>query len=542
VVLRWNEILLQSLPSQPPRVPLARNMALVHVAMFDAVNAIDRSYTPYFAQVQASHGASQEAAAAQAAHDTLVALYPTRQTIFDAALAENLAGILPGRARQGVAIGQEVARQILTLRSNDGSSAIVTYTPPNNDPGQYQLTPPNFAPAANVHVGAITPFAIASSSQFRPPPPPALTSPEYAAAFNEVKALGSIDSTERTADQTQVGLLWRLPLTNHQVWNRIAQDQAVARDLSLPETARLFALLDMSMNDGLQTSNASKYHYVLWRPVTAIQRADEDGNPDTEADPTWTTLHPTTPPYPTYAGNASTIGAACATVLAGVFGGDAVPFQVHWDAYGFPSVTRSYPGFWAAADEMARSRVYGGIHFTFDNVAGQGIGRNVAHYVMDHYLLPRDDGGDDEPGDAVPTGGAILNVRNGAFDGHGGGVANGPVVVGAFGTAGGYDPSLLTLVERVLVNSQAQGSAGWVGDNGRGGALDNGLNATATVVNTTTQEYLASDGDGAVTVQGAGSGISIASGGAAGADLLTGIAATLASNVEDDLFDDLRRL
>jgi hypothetical protein len=394
VVLHWNELLLQSLPNQPPRVPMARNLALVHVAMFDAVNAIDRSYEPYFAHVHASHGASLEAAAAQAAHDTLAALYPSRQAIYDAALTEDLAGIPPGRARQGVAIGQEVARQILTLRGNDGASAVMTYTPPNTDPGQWQPTPPDFSAAANVQVPFITPFAVASSSQFRPGPPPALTSPEYAAAFNEVKALGSATGSTRTADQTQVGLLWRLPLTNQQVWNRIAQDVAETRGLSLTENARLFALLDMAMNDGLETSFGAKYYYTLWRPVTAIRRAGEDGNPATEADPTWTTLHPTTPPYPTYSGNAATIGAACATVLAGVLGSNDVPFVVHWDSYGFPGVTRSYAGFWAAADEEARSRVYGGIHFTFDNTAGQGIGMNVAHYVMDHFLLPREDGDD----------------------------------------------------------------------------------------------------------------------------------------------------
>src|SRR5262245_24524848 len=160
VVVHWNEVLLQSLTSQPPRVPLARNIALVHVAMFDAVNAIDRSYEPYYAHVHASSGASLEAAAAQAAHDTLAALYPSRVAIYDAALAEDLEGIAPGRAQQGVAIGQEVARQILALRADDGSSAIKTYTAPNNDAGTYQLTPPNFAAAANVHVGDITPFAV----------------------------------------------------------------------------------------------------------------------------------------------------------------------------------------------------------------------------------------------------------------------------------------------------------------------------------------------------------------------------------------------
>jgi hypothetical protein len=394
VVLHWNEVVVQSLASQPPRVPLSRNLAIVHIAMFDAVNAIDRSFESYHAHVRASRGASKEAAAAQAAHDTLTALYPSRSAEYDAALAEDLAGIPPGKARQGIAVGQEAARQILALRANDGSSDIETYTPASNAPGQWHPTPPDFTPATNAHVPSVTPFATSGPSQFAPPPPPALTSGEYAAAFNETKAIGSVNSTTRTADQTQVAMLWRLPLTNHQVWNRVAQDVARARHTTLVQNARRFALLEMAMHDGLQTSFASKFHYGLWRPVEAIRRAAEDGNPRTEADPTWTMLHPTVPPYPTYAGNASTIGAASATVLADVFGNNNIPFEIHWDAYGFPGVTRSYPGFWAAADEEARSRVYGGIHFQFDSVAGQGIGRNVGEYVVDNYLERR--GGDDD--------------------------------------------------------------------------------------------------------------------------------------------------
>jgi hypothetical protein len=161
---------------------------------------------------------------------------------------------------------------------------------------------------------------------------------------------------------------------------------AEAQDTSLVENARGFALLNMAFHDGLQTSFESKFHYGLWRPVTAIRRAAEDGNPATEADPNWTTLHPNTPAYPTYAGNASTVGAASATALADVFGGNDVPFTVDWSPYGFPGVTRSYSDFWSAADEQARSRVYGGIHFNFDSVAGQGIGRNVGNYVVDHFL------------------------------------------------------------------------------------------------------------------------------------------------------------
>jgi hypothetical protein len=399
VVPHWNELLLQSLASQPPLVPMARNMALVHVAMFDAVNSIDRSYEPYYTSVPAPSGASLQAAAAEAAFETLVALYPSRQTVFQNALDQDLAGLPAVASQQGIAVGHAVAVQILALRQNDGSSTFVAYTPPNNDPGQWQPTAPNFPAAANAHVPLITPFAVQSSSQFRPPPPPALNSQRYATDFNEVKAIGGVTSLTRTADQTLVAQLWQAARTNHQVWNRVAQDVAVRRGNSLVQNARLFALLNMALNDGLETSFESKYYYTLWRPVTAIRRADEDGNPRTQADPTWLPLHSTTPPanpantppYPSYASNASAIGGACATVLGDFYGDDDIHFQIHWDPYGFSGVTRSYTGFWAAADEMANSRIYGGIHFRFDCVAGQRLGLNVANYVVDNFLLPRED-------------------------------------------------------------------------------------------------------------------------------------------------------
>jgi hypothetical protein len=396
VVTRWNELLLEAAQTAPPsRVPVFRNLALASVAMYDAVNAIDRSYAPYFADVHASRGASEEAAAAQAGHDTAVVLYPQQQAAFDAELAADLAGIPPGQAKQGIEIGQAVAQQILALRSQDGAGAVIPYTPPNQDPGQWQPTAPDFTPATTAHIPLITPFAVTSSSQFAPPPPPALTSPEYAASFNEVKALGSRNSTIRTPDQTQVAFLWRLPLTNIQVWNRIAQDMATSQGLTLEQTARLFALLDMTQSDGLETSYAGKYHYTLWRPITAIRDPrSSDINPDTQSDPTWMTLHPTTPAFPTYPSNAATEGGTGATILASFFGTDQIPFQIHWDAYGFPGVTRSYSGFWDAATEEGRSRVYGGIHFTFDVTAGHELARQVGDYIFARFLLPVSDNGD----------------------------------------------------------------------------------------------------------------------------------------------------
>jgi hypothetical protein len=247
-------------------------------------------------------------------------------------------------------------------------------------------------------VSLIPPFALLSNSQFRPPPPPALTSATYAADYNYTKAFGARISAVRNQEQTNIALDWRLPVTNIQTWNLIARELAEARGNTLVENARLLALLNVAINDGLDTSNTSKFYYGLWRPVTAIRHGGNggaldtagdplaDGNPDTVGDPAWLPLHPTTPAYPTYAGNAATVGAASATVLADFFGSNDIPFQVHWAVSG---ETRSYPGFWAAAQEEADSRIFGGIHFRFDSVAGQGIGRSVGGYVFTHILLPR---------------------------------------------------------------------------------------------------------------------------------------------------------
>jgi hypothetical protein len=363
----------------------------MHVAIFDAVNAIDGSFKTYFARVKTSRGASTRAAAAQAAHDILTALYPQQQATFDAQLLLSLEGIPPGRARNGIAVGQDVAEQILALRSRDGWDAIPPpYVLPLL-PGLWQPTPPAFSPAAFTHYADVMPFATTSSAQFRPPPPPELTSDEYTSAFNETKDIGFVNSATRTADQTLVAMLWAAvgtPTNSANIWNNVAQTVALAKGNTLVENARLFALLNIALHDGLQTSFTSKYYYGLWRPVTAIQRADEDSNPATTADANWLPLL-VTPPYPTYAGNASTIGKTAATILASFFGCDDIGFKAHWEGLaGSQGWTRYYSSFSALANEQANSRVYGGIHFRFDNVAGQSIGTNVANYVFRNFLVP----------------------------------------------------------------------------------------------------------------------------------------------------------
>ena len=392
VVMRWNRVLMETVrtPGQHPATIMpVRSYAIMHAAMFDAVNSIDGGYTPYLTDVPGSKRASLEAAAAQAAHDVLVGLYPTRQTVFAEELTASLEGIEENRREQGVRVGKIVAERILEKRANDGWNAVpAPYSLPLT-PGNWQPAPPANAAATFTHYPAVVPFALQSSSQFMPNPPPAMTSEVYARDFNEVKSLGSATSTTRTADQTRVAQLWanvNTPTNFLFVWNNVARTVALARGKNLVETARLFALTNIALHDALQTTFASKFQYGLWRPVTAIRRADEDGNADTVQDAAWLSLIPN-PPYPSYAGNMASIGASQSTILALVFGRDDIPFEHTWEGAG--GATRSYVGFTAMADEQSNSRIYGGIHFRFDNVAGQSAGRNVANYVFQNFMRPR---------------------------------------------------------------------------------------------------------------------------------------------------------
>lgn len=392
VVIRWNRVLREtvSTPGQHPATIMpVRSYAIMHAAMFDAINSIDGGYTPYLTDVPGSKRASFDAAAAQAAHDVLVGLYPTRQTVFAAELAASFEGIEENRREQGIRVGRIVAERILQARANDGWNAVPQpYSLPLT-PGNWQPAPPANTAATFTHYPAVVPFALQSSSQFMPNPPPAMTSDVYTRDLNEVKEIGSVTSTTRTADQTRVAQLWanvNTPTNFLFVWNNVARTVALARGSSTPETARLFALTNIALHDALQTTFASKFQYGLWRPVTAIRRADEDGNAETVQDAAWLPLLGT-PPYPSYAGNMAAIGASQSTVLALVFGRDDIPFQHTWDGAG--GATRSYVGFTAMADEQANSRIYGGIHFRFDNVAGQSVGRNVGNYVFLNLMRPR---------------------------------------------------------------------------------------------------------------------------------------------------------
>ena len=390
VVLQWNRVLIETLQTpgqQPSTIVAGRSLAMVHAAIFDAVNSIDGSYKPYLTDVPGSKNASIEAAAAKAARDVLASLYPTRTVVFDAEFAASIAGLEEYRVQQGIRVGEIVAARIIEARSNDGWTADRPVYVLPMDPGNWQPAPPANAPAALTHFPNVKPFALQSGSQFMPPLPPALSSTAYSIAYDEVKELGSANSTTRTPDQTQQAQVWASvgnPTAAPVVWNKIAATLAVSRGNTTVENARMFALLSISHHDAFQTTFASKYHYGLWRPVTAIRRADEDGNDQTTPDTEWLPLI-NTPPYPTYAGNMATIGWSGASILALFFGREDLPVQ-----YTFQNgVTRSYASLSSIAEEMGRSRIYGGIHFEFDSTAGRSIGMNASNYIYLNFMTPR---------------------------------------------------------------------------------------------------------------------------------------------------------
>jgi hypothetical protein len=395
IVFEWNQILQDTLPT-PHGLLTPRFFAMTHIAMFDSINAIERQFEPY--RVRLMHaGGSPEAAAAQAAHDVIAALNPSAKAIYDAALASQLGPNPSGYVRRGAAIGGHVAAEVLAWRLNDGW--IVSPFPPYVEPlvpGRWQPTPPNNPSPAFTHLQGAKPLALLTSTQYLPPPPPVLTSEKYAADFNEVKLLGKSDSVARTAEQTAIARLWAGiaatgtgTATNYGgIWNSIVRDVARDRGLSLVETARLFALVNVSVHDGLQTAQASKFVFGMWRPVTAIRQADTDLNLATDPDPSWLPLL-TTPPYPSYAGNMAMIGASAATALQLAFGTNDVPVTATWrQSGGLPDVSHQFPGFWEVAEDQADSRIYGGIHYRFDHVASQQAAKSIAGYVFANYMRP----------------------------------------------------------------------------------------------------------------------------------------------------------
>jgi membrane-associated phospholipid phosphatase len=375
----WNRelITIQGTPGeQPATVHSTRSFAILQAAEYDAVVSITHRGQPYLFSVLAARDANPEAAADQAAHDVLTALYPSVKGSLDTMLATELAAIRDGRAKTaGERVGAKVAERLIGIRSTDGSAA----TPPpftaGDQPGDYRPTPPNFPAPVFTNWGSITPFVLHNGAQFRPGPPPPITSAAYAAALNEVKSLGQNTSTTRTADQTAAAKFWgSAPIWN--TWNQVAQNLAVSRHASLEQTATVFANLDLALADATIALYDAKYHYLIWRPVTAIELGNTIGNPGIVGDPTWLPLA-VTAPDPSFPGAHSTISQAAASVLT-AFYGHRQPLAITLNG-----ITRSFGSFQAAANEAGLSRIFAGQHTRLDHEAGQRLGVQVAESVLD---------------------------------------------------------------------------------------------------------------------------------------------------------------
>jgi hypothetical protein len=408
-------------------------MAIVHIAMFDTINAVLRDYEGY-ADFRVPHGPiSLEAAVSKAAHDTLVALFPSQATNFNVLLAEDLAEIRNKNAKaNGVLLGKRAAAAIMGMRSDDGSQhpePLVNIEHICSDqPGRWRQDPISLIPLAlGAHWGEAQPFVLRSSSQFRIPPPPPMNSRAYTIAYNEAKRLGGdgiTTPTVRTEDQTIAGIYWAYDGVPNlcappRLYNQIATHIADQMGTSAIETARLLVLVNVAMSDATLTSWESKYYYDYWRPVTGIREADPgtgptglgDGNPATRGDPTfWPLGAPAsnlngpnfTPPFPAYPSGHATMGGALFQVLRRFYGTDRIPFTFVSDELNGltrdnqgnvrPLVPRSFRNLSQAEEENGQSRIYLGIHWAFDKTEGIALGRRVADYVLKHLYQPRRQG------------------------------------------------------------------------------------------------------------------------------------------------------
>jgi hypothetical protein len=408
-VAEWNDVAVTVLlAGGQSNLTLTRGLAMVSVAMHDALNAIQRRYEPYAFDGAGEANATPEAAVATAARDVLVLAVPvfgtaTKQAtaiaMADAAYTAALAKIVDGPGKtSGIGVGRAAAAAIVGLRRDDGATRDAPYTP-GTAPGQWRphpnpvpADPPIPSPALAPGYGAamlpgwrhVTPFTLLSAAQFRPAGPPPVASEAYTRDFNEVKSLGGKSSTARTAEQSQIARYWYEG--SGQGWNRIARVVGAARKLDRWELARLLALTNMAMADGFIAGFNTRYHYDFWRPVTAIRLADTDGNPATAADPDWETFL-NTPPIPDYPSTHSVLGAAAAAVLAEVLGSDRIAFTMVGGPP-FAGLSRSFTSLSGAAQENADSRVYAGIHFRTACRDGLALGQKIGTRVARMYLLP----------------------------------------------------------------------------------------------------------------------------------------------------------
>jgi hypothetical protein len=384
-VADWSLIAQNAIVTVGRRFPgeAAVYMGIVHAAIYDAVVAIEGGYQPYAITPTVPRNTSVEAAVATAAHRVLVGRFPDQQAGLDDVYLAYLDGIPDGEARtNGVLVGEAVGVGMLVLRANDGLDSIVPYIQRPSGPGVYEPTAP--APPLGTRMPHVLPLALEYAPQFRPDGPPALRSREYAKDFTEVKHLGRVDSSVRTAEQTAVARFW----TDHDVpqWNRNLLRLADARGLTGIETARMLAMAHVAGGDAMIGCFDAKYHYLSWRPIHAIQRADTDGNRRTLLDPTWQPLIPT-PNHPEYPSAHACHTTAIAETLERFFGPGRLRFSLDSLVTG---ETRSYTRFREVVEEVNNARVWAGFHFRYSQEDGSRIGRKVARFVVRNFFQPLD--------------------------------------------------------------------------------------------------------------------------------------------------------
>ncbi|MBB5329009.1 vanadium-dependent haloperoxidase [Tunturiibacter gelidoferens] len=388
-VLDWNVIAVNTAVTngQNPFAQ-ARYAAIVQLAVFESVNAITGDYHPYLGTIVAPRDASPEAAAIQAAYRVLRTYFTASASTLDTERANSLASIPDGQAKtDGIATGEAAALAMIALRANDGSSPPQFKIPGPPVPGEWQATPS--CPIMNgVAVGIafqwqnITPFGIPSVSEYLLDPPPVLTSREYAKTYNEVMTVGSINSTERPQDRANVALFYAAASPT-QVFNQAVQQVAQERRHSLTENARALALINMAMNDSLVAAFFNKYHYNFWRPETAIHAGDTDDNPKTDPDPNWAPFV-TTPCFPSYPSNHGSAANSAAEILRRIYG-EGGHFMTLSNPT-VPDIVLQYTTFKQITDDISDARVYGGIHFRTDQVAGERLGNAIGRAVYRNNL------------------------------------------------------------------------------------------------------------------------------------------------------------
>jgi hypothetical protein len=381
-VTDWNEITVAAVTAGRPGPIGQMDIALVQIAVHDAVQAIENRFEPYHFDMKNAQG-KRSAAVAAAAHDMLVGMFPTQAATLDATYYTYLADNgLTGDP--GLVVGQKAAVNILPLRRVNPNPLPQPFVGGTN-PGQWRPTPPANAAMLTTWMAQFDPFALTSPQRFRAEPPPALTSERYRRDYEEVKALGALVGSSRTAEQTDVAHFWTdnfFAQTNRAL--RVIANQHVSR---IGDSARLFALANMAVADSVITAWDSKTHYAVWRPSTAINEGDNDGNPATVGDPAWQPLSPN-PPYPDYTSGANNVLASWSHTLARFFGTNHMTFQVTSLAPLAVQKTRTYHRFTDLQQEVVNARIYLGIHFRFADVAARNQGRSVAEWTFDHFLLP----------------------------------------------------------------------------------------------------------------------------------------------------------